>query len=212
MTKWAAAADDQGCFACQGMVDLGRVALRKGGHSHQAILVRVATNTIHQHWVARPPPSRESKVQQLHCALCDTHLSIEHLAVCPSAPARKYRASLHTSIVRVLSQDDNARLALVGWSRMRPRAALGDLLLYLFPAPPSPPPPSAAPVAVDRAAHRLRHQTLCMLGAFTDAAASALSRTFRINPPKDALRIMHELRLLCLESIEQFFTPLTSSV
>ena len=36
------------------------------------------------------------------------------------------------------------------------------------------------------------------------------SRTLNLNPPKDALHIMREL-LLCLESIEHFFTPLTSA-
>lgn len=168
-----------------------------GDQAQQATLVRIATNSIHYHWVPDPPPARTSKVQQLSCgAPCNTHLSIDHLAVCPQAPAQAFRNKLQTAIIGHLSDDDKARVALSHWSRWHPGADLHDLLTYLFPPPPPPPllpplPPltgplvatAAAPAAAgDLAAHQLRHRTLCMLGAFTDDEASNICRTLQFQP------------------------------
>lgn len=49
-----------------------------------------------------------------------------------------------------------------------------------------------------------------MVGAFTDAQASTLSLTTLNLKPDDARRIMRELRLLYVRSIDDFFTPLTT--
>jgi hypothetical protein len=52
MIKWSSRVDQgQGCFAHQGMLDLGRTTLKHGDMIQQTTLVQVATNSIHYHWV-----------------------------------------------------------------------------------------------------------------------------------------------------------------
>jgi ribonuclease HI len=197
MVHWANQ-PDRGKFACDGMVELGRIARLFGTPTQQATLVHVATNSAHFHWVYEPPPSRICALQQMQCAHCNTAFDLSHLALCPSPSSSLARLALRDDIVNLLTRF----AAADPWLRRHAHLILDQLLLALFP-------PGVVAAGADPLAHRDRHLTLCMLGAFTPAESSAAAKSLGLAPcPSDALRAMRDLRLLCLESIDKIYTPL----
>ena len=197
MVKWSNK-PEQGRFACSGLVELGRITLQFGTPLHQSTLVHVATNSIHYFWKEDAPPGRSSSLQQLRCEPCDTIMSIDHLVSCPEAMASQYRDQLKTDIVDLLSECAASKQN-VGTFRGH---TLDRLLLSLFPLP------LVADPTADPVHHRHRHVTLCMIGAFTSTEASSVIHSLGLHPLADARSIMRRLRLLCLESIEKFYTSL----
>jgi hypothetical protein len=101
MTHWAAKIGGQGEMAGEAMTHLGLAALRHGSAQHQTTLVHVATHSIECLWLENA--GGRSSLHRLRCGPCDCHLSLSHLADCPS-----------------------------GWLRVNSRLELGALLLCLF--------------------------------------------------------------------------------
>ena len=197
LAKWTAKVDHQGRFAGAGMIELGRIALRFGTPAQQVTLLHVATNSIDFFWRRDPLPARTSSLAQVQCAPCAVTMSLEHLADCPAPAATLLRRCLRDDIVRCLSIFPAAD----GWLRRHSHVDLAPLLLRLFPA-------AVGVSAADRQVHIAR----CMLGAFTKSESSAAAKQLGLQPtPQDALCAMRDVRLLCLESIEQFYTPLKVS-
>ena len=197
MSRWSArlrTAADQGLFAGQGMVDLGRMVMRLGSPEQQATLVHVATNSIH--WFLQPDPGDPSKrlLQQLHCDSCDTTLTIIHLFNCPLARPARHRTRLRRAIVDLLGQSDEGK----EWLRTRPALSLGepvDLLRQLFP-------PSAEAAASDGLA---LHSDRCLVGALTQRELGAASRSLGFLDKKAGLAVLHRVQLACLDRIQRFF-------
>jgi hypothetical protein len=193
LVKWAAK-PDQGRLACAGMVELGRVVRLAGSPAQQITFLHIATNSIHFHWHGVPVAS----LQQLHCAACNSTLDLEHFVTCPAPSSCRARTQLRDDMLSTLT----AHGADSSWLRRHSHLSLEQLLLSLFPLP-------AAAAGVDPASHRHRHITLCALGAITAAQATVASTLLGFAPSsKEARRAMLEFRLLCLESIEKFYTPL----
>ena len=172
-------------LACAGMIELGRIALRFGSASHQSTLIHVATNSIQFHWVAEAPPSRESSLQQVQCDACSVTLSLDHLASCLAALASAFRLALRDAIISLLTPFDDA----ASWLRRHAHLSLDQILLSLFPAAPH------------------HNFLLCMIGAFDAAEATHAAKLLHLSP-EDAPRVMREIRLFCLESIEKVYTQL----
>ena len=182
LIKWASKPDQ--VLACSGMIELGRIALRFGTPAHQSTLIHVATNSVHFHWVADAPPSRESSLQHVQCEPCASTLSLDHLASCPAPLSSDFRRRLRDGIVRVLAQFDDA----AGWLRRHSHLDLDQILLLLFPAAP-------------------HHFLLCMIGAFSASESTHAAKLLHLTPD-DTPRATREIRLLCLESIEKVYTLL----
>lgn len=191
LARWSAK-PDQGRFACAGMVELGRVVRLHGSPAQQATFVHVATNSIHHRWHGAP-----ASLQQLQCAACNVTLTLEHFVACPAPPHSLARRQLRDDCLRTL----RAYAADSSWLRRHAHVSLEQLLLALFPLPDA--------AGVDPALQRHRHLALCSLGAFSAAQATAAATLLGLEPqPKAARCALHDLRLLCLESIEKAYTPL----
>jgi hypothetical protein len=120
-------------------------------------------------------------------------LTLDHLASCPDASCVDFRHQLHTDIIDLFISFDECG----GWCRVNGRLDLSRLLLSLFP-------PSASASVEEVSDHTAR----CLIGAFTQAECMAAIRTLRIKDLKDGRSAFHQLRLLCLDHIEKFYSKL----
>lgn len=197
MSRWSArlrSSADQGLFACQGMVDLGRMVMRLGSPDQQATLIHVATNSIH--WFLQPDPGDSSKqlLRQLHCDSCDTTLTLLHFFSCPLAKAVRHRTRLRRAILLLLGQSDDSK----EWLRTHPALQLGelvDLLRQLFPS-------AADAAAADGLAS---HSDRCLVGALTQRELGAACRALGFQDKKAGLAVLHRVQLACLDRLRRFF-------
>ena len=192
LEKWLAKKDLSGFFACEGAIELGRSTLRNGSAVHQAALVHLATNSMHFYW--SDTDRRVSQLLQLECADCQVSLSIDHLAVCPSAASALTRASLCTVVLQHLSAFPNC----AAWLRAHHgRSCLSDVLSSLFPLP-----VTSTPEEV------ILHLPRCMIGGFTKRECTHASRLLGFLPLDDGRLALDRMRLKCLHFLFTHFQSL----
>lgn len=197
LSRWSTrlcSSANQGLFACQGMIDLGRMVMRLGSPDQQAALIHVATNSIH--WFLQPDPGDSSKqlLRQLHCDSCDCTLTLLHFFDCPRAKAARHRTRLRRSILLLLGQLDDSK----EWLRTHPALPLGelvDLLRQLFP-------PSVDAAAV---AGLAPHSDRSLVGALTQRELGAACRALGFQDKKAGLSVLHRVQLACLDRFRLFF-------
>ena len=121
--------DNQGAFACDGMIELGRVIMSNanGGHGssslHQSTLVHVATNSLHYYF----PAARGSRLTELVCA-CGAICTISHLQACN---IDRHHAQLHRSIITYLSTTSCSP----AWLIKNTGTTMSSMMSSLFPTP-----------------------------------------------------------------------------
>jgi hypothetical protein len=192
LQKWLAKKDLSGFFACEGAIELGRSTLRNGTAAHQSALVHLATNSMHFYW--SDTDRRVSQLLQLECVDCRIALSIDHLAVCPSAASVLTRASLCTVVLQHLSAFPNC----AAWLHVHHgRSSLSDVLACLFPLP-----VTATPEEV------ILHLPRCMIGGFTKRECTHASRLLGFLPLDDGRLVLDRLRLKCLHFLFTHFQSL----
>lgn len=190
----------QGYFAhaTEGIVLLGRAVLRHGAPELQAALPLIASNSIHYHWLpdavavrqVQCMPARRGRAES-----CLHHLTLEHLATCTTAlTAIAFRADLHQRILRLLEQQPDTHV----WLRANAHLTLPQLLLGLFPM-------ASCTGLVDAMDWRDMHLTTILCGAFTSSQVSAASKTLGFPRAADSHATMLQLRLLCVERIQQHY-------
>ena len=193
LEKWKAKPDLQCFFSGEGVMDLGRVTLRHGTAAQQSTLVHAATNSIHFHWVTHPDAS--STLEQHQCAGCLSDLTIRHLVTCPHPASASFRSCLHSEILAIIESVHECK----AWCRANGRLDLPHLLRKLFPPPTS-----------DSSEEVIDHTARCLIGAFTQAAGQRSLRSLSIRDQKEGRILMREIRLCCLDNIEQFFSTLNT--
>ena len=188
--------DSQGRYACQGVLDLGQIVLRRGTNQQQVTLVHCATNSIHYFWQRFVDRAKKAELRQLQCTPCNTNLTIAHLAHCPDVPCVQYRLKLHTAILGLFSQYGECS----AWQRSSHpnRITFDQLLLRLFPLA------ASAESVADVADHTARG----IIGAVTRAECSAAIGETGITDLVKGRATLTEYRLLCLDHVEEFFREL----
>jgi hypothetical protein len=206
--KWLLRLDDQGDFACEGILALSRVVMSIGSPGEQQALVHCATNSVHQYWPLPPAGDGRgardaSPLLKLQCDDCAVPLTIGHLAVCPSLRATQTRAALCNIILRHLG----ALPHCASWLRSRllvgpgrPPPLLSRLLLSLFPLPAAASPSDAA-----------RHLPRCMIGGFTTRECGHAARLLLFPSHADGRSAVDHLRLKCLHFVFAHFQSLKPS-
>jgi len=125
------------------------------------------------------------------------HLTLEHLATCTTAPtAIAFRADLHQRILRLLQQQPDTQV----WLQANAHLTLPQLLPGLFPMA-----ICTLPASVHSAAWHVMHLTTILCGAFTSPQATAASKTLGFPCAADSHATMLQLRLLCVERIQQHY-------
>lgn len=145
--------------------------------------------------------SDESNVQQLPCSECPgSHLSLSHLSACTHSIAVDYRHQLQNDIVQLLSTLGASASAWVACHRLD---LLHVLLQYMFPLPPD-------------SKDSQRYITQLMCGAFTHTQANQAVRFIgcvSVDEKSAGEIIIHQkVRLLCIDSLTQFYTTHKSKV
>jgi hypothetical protein len=191
--------DNQGVFACDGMIELGHVIMsNRGGassSSHQSTLVHVATNSLHYYF----PAARGSRLTELVCA-CGAICTISHLQACN---IDRHHAQLHRSIMTYLS----TTCCSPAWLIDNNNTTMSSMMLSLFPTP-TPHPHTHGDdidITLDDIAH---HRTLMMIGAFTSTQSNAAAKALGLVDSNDVRDVMSRIRQLCLEHIGNIYTLL----
>jgi hypothetical protein len=189
--------DNQGAFACDGMIELGRVIMSNGGgHGasplHQSTLVHVATNSLHYYF----PAARGSRLTELVCA-CGAICTISHLQACN---IDRHHAQLHRSIITYLSTTSCSPV----WLIKNTGTTMSSMMSSLFPTPHTPHTHGDdIDFTLDDIAH---HRTLMMIGAFTTTQSNAAAKALGIVDSNDVRDVMSRIRQLCLEHIGNLYT------
>jgi ribonuclease HI len=193
LQKWSAKKDLSGFFACEGVIELGRSTLRNGTAAHQSALVHLATNSVHFYW--SDTDRGVSHLLQLECADCQVPLSVDHLAVCPSAASTRTHASLCTVVLQHLSAFPNCD----AWRRVHHvgQSSLSDVLSSLFPLP-----VTATPEEV------ILHLPRCVIGGFTKSECTQAAQLLRFHTLEDGRLALDQLRLECLHFVYTHFQSL----
>jgi hypothetical protein len=130
------------------------------------------------------------------CVMCATVETDDSASDRAHARSDAQRCRKHVSIV-CATVDAAQCVRGDGWCRVNGRLDLSRLLLSLFA-------PSASASVEEVSDHTAR----CLIGAFTQAECMATIRTLRIKDLKDGRSAFHQLRLLCLDHIEKFYSKL----
>ena len=168
LQRWLIKGNWSGFFACKGIIELGQSVLRTGSAFHQSALIHLATNSVHFYW--SDTDGRESELLQLQCDDCsyviasEVPLTIDHLAICPSASAIQTRAT----ICRVVLQHLNSFPNCVTWLRAHGRSSLSEVMSSLFPLS-----VTATPEEV------ILYLPRCMIGGFTVGESTQASKMLR---------------------------------
>ena len=195
--KWKSKSKGREQFACDGMIELGRVTLKHGSHQQQQTFVHVASNTIHYHRVTDPndhSSSPSTRLAQLECSECHDHpLTLTHLMSCRGLTALNFRRDLLHSI---LEQGFSHITECQHWlSHAKDHVNLHDLMVWLFP-------PSARHTSVDE---RHGHTIRCMIGAFTIGQSTSAILRLGIKDLKVGQSAFVTIRQVCLQHIGQFY-------
>jgi hypothetical protein len=176
--------DSPGALASTAMVDLGRAVLQGGQGCHQSTFLHVALNSIHRFW------GSNGMLVALQCEDCDESRTISHLFSCGSIDCIAFRLET-TILIRTCFGADVCTRAWLAATRGH---QLRDLLLSLFPLP-----------AVASLDEQQRHFTNLLVGAFTHRQANAAAKFAGFASGEDGRASMLQLRLRCLEHVEQSF-------
>lgn len=192
--------DQQGYFAhvAEGVNELGRSILKHGKAEQQTTMVLVVTNSIHYYWLEEPgEPIQQLTCNQLNKAQpCSHRLSLEHLATCStSLDCINFRSDLLSRIIQRLRQHPVTH----PWLASHPHCTLTSFLLALFPMPNS-------NGLIDAIDWRDLNFTTVMSGAFTKSQTTAASKTLGFSSATDSVNTFRELRLLCVERIQHFYS------
>ena len=193
MTKWSDRADEgQGRFAHQGMIELGRTALKHGNINHQTTLVHVATNSIHYHWVNHDDGT--STLAQVQCASCQQTMTLTHLISCTHSTNVDLRQQLQQDIIDTIDNSDHTS----DWLQNNRHSTPHQFARQLFP------PPSSA-VTTDEQQH---HLTRIMIGAFTSSESNAASKLLGLvtTPRQKDPTPFQRISLLTLRHINNIYT------
>jgi len=187
LQRWLIKGNWSGFFACKGIIELGQSVLRTGSAFHQSALIHLATNSVHFYW--SDTDGRESELLQLQCDDCsyviasEVPLTIDHLAICPSASAIQTRAT----ICRVVLQHLNSFPNCVTWLRAHGRSSLSEVMSSLFPLS-----VTATPEEV------ILYLPRCMIGGFTVGESTQASKMLRFHSLTDGHSALDQLRFKCL--------------
>lgn len=196
----------QGLLAGEGIVDLGRIALRHGSRSQQSAVIHVATNSIHYHWVdsVDGDGAPSSSLEQLWCDHCEDVMSMFHFATCRSPSVQRHHEQLRLDMVQLISTFDCTRDWLRNNShRVQPFQRLIQLLF---------PPFISDPDCINQAEVQL-HICRCLVGGFTTSEGSAATRVLGFTGERQQGHIfLQQLRLLSLQSVLDYYTLLKESV
>jgi len=203
LNKWQSRIDDRSQFAGDAVMQLGRTVLRLCSAEQQRAFLHLATNSIHYHLVPSADGSDKEQLAELHCAACNATLSAAHLTVCQSAVETTRRLKLQRDIIALLSGFSPS----ADWAHQYRAAPLSSILLSLFPMP--------AAVAASRplSAERHRHLSFALCGVVSTRQLNAAARAVGFTSPLDVpsgRRCMHQLQLLCVDSVQRLFADLKS--
>ena len=188
----------QGALACEGMIELGRSAMRSGSPIQQSTLVHVATNSIQFRWVRADPDGAPDSLQELECSPCQRALTLAHVAVCPHN--RPFRNTLRDALIASMGTHPTA----TAWLSPRRTQPLAVLMDGLFPPAPDPPPDDLGPPPLTDEA-----QAACMMiGAFTSSASTAAAKSLGFASPRDGRDVMDAWRMTCLTHTHTFYADL----
>jgi hypothetical protein len=178
-----------GTFAVPATLATSKVVLKCASAEQQATLVHIATNSIQCCWQLQPDGATR-KLQPLWCATCNAAATLTHLVDCTHASAIGFRCVQRDALHEVLSSEASS----AAWLAPRQRLSFTQLLLQLFPRPPSIPLP--------------QHSAHVLCGVFCEGAADAVG----ITRVKDARRFMRELLLLCIDGVRVHYHNLKSAL
>jgi hypothetical protein len=181
-----------GTFAVPATLATSKVVLRCASAEQQATLVHIATNSIQCCWQLQPDGATR-RLQPLWCATCNAAATLTHLVDCTHVSAIGFRCVQRDALHELLSSEASS----AAWLANRQRLSFMQLLLQLFPRPPSIP--------------LLQHSAHVMCGVFSEGAANAACTQLGITRVKDARRIMRELRLLCIDGVRVHYHNLKSA-
>jgi len=191
MMKWSGRDESQGCFAHQGILNLGRTALKHGDMAEQTTLVHVATNSIHYHWVEQDDGT--SALQQIQCSSCQQTMTLTHLISCTDSESVRVRQQLQNDIIDIIDNSNHTS----DWLRNHRHLTPHQFARQLFP------PPSSATTTGEQQLHLTR----IMIGAFTSAEANAALKLLGVvnTPRQKDPTPLQRISLLTLQHINNIY-------